>query len=242
MAVRKRILSGGPSIRGFDPWVPGKPSPNKFHQLLTDEERAYLATIASVVRFKKGNVIYLKGEPAKFVFNVIGGVVKTYLTSSTGKESIAAFIYPEDLFGLAKEGKYENSATALTSVTAYAFPAAALRNRLLKNATLEFHFIAKLCNDLREAQRHAFLLSQKHAATKLAMFLQLQEHVQSTNAKQTEIYLPMARSDIADYVGLSRAAVSRAFRYLAARGVIQLRKRRHVKIIDHNGLEKLACE
>jgi CRP/FNR family transcriptional regulator, anaerobic regulatory protein len=242
MATIERMLSGGPSIRGFDPWVPGKPSPNRSHQLLTDEERAQLATIASVVRFKKGDVIYLTGEPAKSVFNIIGGVVKTYLTSRMGQDSIAAFLYPEDLFGLAKEGKYENSARALTPVTAYAFPATILRNRLLKNAALEFHFIAKLCNDLREAQRHAFLLSQKHAATKMAMFLQLQENIQPANAKQTEIYLPMARSDIADYVGLSPAAVSRAFRYLAARGVIKLRKRRHVKIIDHNGLEKIACQ
>jgi CRP-like cAMP-binding protein len=241
MATKGRVLSGGPSIRGFDPWVPGR-SPNKPRQLLTDEERAQLATIASVVRFKKGDVIYLMGEPAKFIFNIIGGIIKTYLTSPTGAESVAAFLYPEDLFGLAREGKYENSARALTPVTAYAFPAAILRNRLLKNAALEFHFIAKLCNALREAQRHAFLLSQKHAATKLAMFLQFQEHVQYANAKQTEIYLPMGRSDIADYVGLSPEAVSRAFRNLAAQGVIKPRDRRHVKIIDHDALEKLASE
>jgi CRP-like cAMP-binding protein len=237
MAIRGRIFSGGPLIRALDPWLPGKA-----RQLLSEEDRARLATIASVVRFKKGEVIYSVDEPAKFLFNIMSGVVKTYLTASTGQEAIAAFLYPEDLFGLAEEGKYKNSAKALTPVTAYALPTAALRNRLLKDSTLEFQFVAKLCHALREAQRHAFLLSQKHAVTKLAMFLQLQEHVQSAAGKLPEIYLPMRRSDIADYVGMSLAAVSRGFRDLAARGVIKLRDRRHVRLVDRRVLDKLASE
>jgi hypothetical protein len=36
----------------------GNPSPGKMHQLLSDEERARLAVIASVVRFRKGAGIY----------------------------------------------------------------------------------------------------------------------------------------------------------------------------------------
>jgi CRP-like cAMP-binding protein len=34
------------------------------HQLLSDEERARLAVIASIMRFKKGAEIYREGEPA----------------------------------------------------------------------------------------------------------------------------------------------------------------------------------
>jgi CRP/FNR family transcriptional regulator len=113
--------------------------------------------------------------------------------------------------------------------------------RLSKDADLEFHVIAKLCHELRQAQRHAFLLAQKHAVSKLAMFLQLQEHVQSANGiPPSEIYLPMNRSDIADYVSMSLAAVSRGFRSLEARGVIEYRDRRHVRVVDRKALEWLA--
>ena len=50
----------------------------------------------------------------------------------------------------------------------------------------------------------------------------------------------MNRSDIAHYVGMSLAAVSRGFRSLSARGIMSSRDRRHVKIIDRNTFEKVA--
>ncbi|MGO9700924.1 MAG: helix-turn-helix domain-containing protein, partial [Xanthobacteraceae bacterium] len=79
------------------------------------------------------------------------------------------------------------------------------------------------------------------AVTKLAMFLQLIEHIQASRGDQTtEIYLPMDRSDIGEYIGVTLAAVSRAFRNLTARGIIKVRNRRHVAVIDRGAFEKIA--
>lgn len=242
MAAGNTGRQGGPAIRAIDPWLPGKLSGGKPHQLLSDEERARLATIAKIVRFKKGEKIYSDGKPAQAIFNVISGIVKVYKPAAKGGEHITAFLYPQDLFGLSEAGRYANSAKAITPVAAYALPVPALRRQLSKDAELDFHIIAKLCHGLREAQRHAMLLAQRHASSKLAMFLQLQEHIQSANGALPEIYLPMDRSDIADYVGMSLAAVSRGFHDLAARRVIKIRDRRHVKIIDRAAFEKLAAE
>ena len=231
---------GGPAIRGLDPWLPGNPVGGKLHQLLSDEERAQLATIATIVRFKKGERIYSEGESADVIFNIISGVVKSY--SPEDPSHIGAFLYGQDLCGLSQEGRYINSTAAVTPVTAYALPAPALRRELSKDAELEFHVIAKLCHELRQAQRHAVLLAQRHALTKLAMFLQLQEHLQTAGrTPPAEIYLPMDRKDIAEFVGMSLAAVSRGFRALTGRRVIRIRDRRHVKIVDRKGLDKLAA-
>ncbi len=228
----------GPAISAADPWLPG----GRPHQLLSDEERAHLATIASIVRFKKGERIYSAGEQADAVFNIISGIVKAYTTAPSGSEHIAAFLYPEDLFGLSEQGRYTNSAKAVTLVTAYLLPLPALQRQLSKDSSLEFHVIVKLCHEIRQAQHHALLLAQRHASSRLAMFLQLQEHVQSPAVKPAEIYLPMDRSDIADYVGMSLAAVSRGLRDLETQNIIKYRDRRHVKIIDREAFEKLALE
>jgi len=225
------------SNRLVDPLVLGNPS---IHQPLSNDERARLATIAAIVRFKKGERIFSEGEPRKMIFNIISGVVKAYNTSQTGGERITAFLYPEDMLGLSEGGKYTNSATALTSVTAYALPAQAFQRRLSKDADLDIQVITKLARRLRQAQRHELLLAQRLALPRLATFLQMQEHVQSRAGPATEIYLPMDRSDIADYVGMSLAAVSRGFRALAEGGVIKWRDRRHVKIIDRRKFENLA--
>ncbi len=243
MARAKRDLddpssSRGPSIAAVALWGS---SSGKTTQLLTVEERARLSAIASTVRFKKGAEIYREGERAVAVFTVISGVVKIYGTLPDETERIGAFLFVDDVFGLAEEGKYVNSARAVTAVTAYRLPVPALKIRLEKDADLEFHVICKLCHELREAQRHAFLLGHRNALARLAMFLQLLERHQAARGESaTELHLPMNRSDVADYIGMSLEAVSRSFRTLASRGVIAFGDKRNVKILDRVRLEALA--
>jgi CRP-like cAMP-binding protein len=231
----------GPSIRALDPWALQGFSRGRVHQLLSEEERSRLAVIASIVRFKKWAEIYRESDRSEAVFNIISGVAKAYRRGPDGKEHIAAFLFPEDLFGLAQEGRYANSLKALTSVTAYRIPVTALRSRLAADAALEFHVIAKLCHELRQAQRHAFMLASRRVLWKLTLFLQMLEQLQTADGgSPNEISVPMDRSDIADYIGTTLAAISRAFRTLTARGVLQIRDRRHVKVVDRDAFEKLA--
>jgi CRP-like cAMP-binding protein len=233
-------LSGGhgPAIRALDPWTS---SAGRMSQLLTDDERARLAVMSSVVRFKKGEIVYQEGGRADAVFNLNSGMVAAYRKAPDGSEHVVAFLLADDLFGLSAEGLYTNSTRALTAVTAYRLPVTTLRSRLTKDAELEFHVICKLCEELRQAQRHAFLLSQRSAVTKLAMFLQLFEQLQIAKGEPADdIHLPMDRSDISEYIGITLAAVSRAFRTLTARGIIRVRNRHHVQIVDRSGFEKIA--
>jgi CRP/FNR family transcriptional regulator len=231
----------GPAILAPDPWAPGTSAQGRVHQLLSDEERARLAVVASIVRFKKGAEIYREGEPADAVFNIISGVAKAYTRGPGKDELIGAFLFHHDLFGLAQGGSYASSMRAVTPITAYRIPIAALRTQFSMDAALEFHVIAKLCHELRQAQRHAFVLASKHTVSKLFLFLQMLEQLQADRNEPTnEIYLPMDRSDISEYVGASLSAISRAFRTLAARGMLNVRNRRHVKIIDRCAFETIS--
>jgi CRP/FNR family transcriptional regulator len=185
--------------------------------------------------------IYREGGHADAVFNIISGVAKACQRDAGGAEHTVAFLFPDDLFGLAQEGRYMNSIKALTPVTAYRIPVSALRSRLMGDPALEFHVIAKLCHELRQAQRHAFLLASRRTLAKLAMFLQMLEELQAARGETAgEIYLPMDRTDIAEYVGVSLAALSRAFRTLTTRGILQCRDRRHVKVADRDHFDMLA--
>ena len=231
----------GPAIRAIDPWVPGSPVRGERHQLLSGAARAQLAKISSIVRFKKGETIYKQGAPAEASFNIISGVVTAYRSLSHGREHITAFLYPGDVFGLSEEGAYANATRATTAVTAYKMPLAAMRRLFSSNADLDVDIIVKLCDELRQAQHHALLLAQKRAVAKVAMLLDLHEHLQRANGQAVaEIHLPMDRSAIADYLGLSLSAVSRAFRTLVTKKVIAFRDRRHAKILDRKAFERLA--
>ena len=228
----------GPAIRALDPW---QASDGRMRQLLVEEERVRLAAVATVVRFKKGEVIYREGDVADAVFNIISGVVTPFRKGADGAEHMVAFLLADDLFGLAAERRYTNSVKAITPVVAYRLPVAALRGGLLQDAQFEFHIICKLCQELRQVQRHAFLLSQRRAATRLAMFLRQLEQLEFARGDDTaEIYVPMDRSDVAEYVGMTLPAVSRAFAALTARGVIAFRNRGHVKVLDRAAFDKLS--
>src|SRR3974390_3253711 len=143
----------GPAIAALDPWVS---SVGRMHQLLTDDQRAQLAVMSSIVRFKKREIVYREGDPAESVFAINTGVVAAYKEAPDGREHIAAFLFADDLFGLSAEGQYSNSTKAITDVIAYRLPVTTLRGRFSKDAGLEFHVVCKLCQELRQAQHHAF--------------------------------------------------------------------------------------
>jgi CRP-like cAMP-binding protein len=230
----------GPAIHAIDACVPGIPANRARRQLLSDDQRSQLARVASIVRFEKGEEIYSEGDGAVAAFNIVTGVAMAYRAIAQG-EYVTSFLYPGDIFGLPEQGHYANSTKAVTPVVAYRIPLPALCRMLDTNAGLDVDIIIKLCESLREAQRHALLLVQRRAAIKLAMFLELQEGLQMANGEAaSEIYLPMDRTSIAAYLGLTLAGLSRAFRTLISKRVISCRNRHHVKILDKEAFSRLT--
>jgi CRP-like cAMP-binding protein len=239
-STNNRSARAGPSFTAPGLWIPVE---NPGH-LLTAEERAFLATIATIVRYKKKEEIYREGADADAVYNIVSGVVKSYRTLPNQEQHIVGFLFPGDLFGLVENGKYVNSAAAVTPVTLHRIPPVALESRLRRSPTLDFQVISKLCHELRATQRHAFILSRHRATTKVAVFLEMLETQQAgpDNVSLEEIYLPMSRIDMGDYLGISPETVSRSLRKLVSLGAITLRDHRHIKITNRTQLAAVVSE
>jgi CRP-like cAMP-binding protein len=206
--------------------------------LATPRDRAELALPSSFVRFRKGEPLYREGGRAEALFSIVTGVVKSYTMLPDGAQHIVAFSFPDDLVGLIQNGTHPNSAEALTAVTAYRMPMVAIDARIRSDPDLEFHLICQLSHELHQAQAHAFLLSRQRAITRIGLSLRMLEaHQSTTRGSSQEIYMPMKRSDIGAYVGISLEAVGRSFRTLVNRGAIAIRDRRHVQIINRGVFE-----
>jgi CRP/FNR family transcriptional regulator len=205
---------------------------------LSDEDREALRASATIVRFRKGETIYRGGQAARSVFNITSGAAKAYTHPPRQRAHIACFLFPGDLFGLARGGRYVNTVEAVTPLVAYRLPVATVEPTLHRRAVLDFLVICKLCHELREAQRHGLLLSKKSAAAKMALFLKMMEPPRGVHEQPNgEILLPMSRADIALYTGLTPETVTRALRALAAEGAIRLHGRRRITISDPGRLE-----
>jgi CRP/FNR family nitrogen fixation transcriptional regulator len=89
---------------------------------------------------------------------------------------------------------------------------------------------------LARAQEHAVLLGCKSAVEKLAAFL---TDLAAYSPKGEVLILEMSRRDIADYLGLTIETVSRAFKHLVDKSLIDLSTAHQIRLKDPEGLRHL---
>ena len=95
-----------------------------------------------------------------------------------------------------------------------------------------------LRDELAATRAQMTLLGRMSAAEKLASFLLALAG--GTRGLERCIELPMTRSDIADYLGLTIETVSRKINELHAHGIIRLDTPSRVRITDFDRIEALA--
>lgn len=210
--------------------------------VLTSRQREQLMLIATRLRLPARTIVYREGAAADWVFAVMEGVVKSYRDLPSGKRELSAFLFRRDLFGLAERGRYVNCTQAVTQVTLYRLSLSQLTLLLKRDADLQFQFLAKVTHELRESQRRAVLINRRDAAGRLAMFIELMAARRDrSTCREREVPLPMSRTDIADYLGLSRESVSRAAKELLRRDLVHFENPHLVRIVDATGLAELAA-
>ncbi|MGH9253797.1 MAG: Crp/Fnr family transcriptional regulator [Vicinamibacterales bacterium] len=231
-------MTGGPSIRA----VPFSKSTGGIAvRLLSDRHRRQLAAIATRMRVPARTILYREDSPLSWIFFNSEGVVKAFRELPSGKRSIAAFLFQGDIFGLAENGLYVNTTQAVTPVTVYRIPSDLLTDVLRRDPELEFHFLTKVTHELRKAQHRAIVLGRRDAAGRLATFLTMLEKGLLHKTGATSIPVPMSRTDIANYLGLSLEAVSRAARQLTREGIVEFEGRHIAHVVNRARFDTLVA-
>jgi CRP/FNR family transcriptional regulator, anaerobic regulatory protein len=209
--------------------------------VLTDRQRQDLIRIGMRVRLPPRMTVYREDSPAQWIFAITDGAVKCYRDLPSGKRVVGAFLFARDLFGLAENGQYLNCAQTLTVTTMYRLPVNDLAALLKHDADMQFKFLMKVTHELREAQRRAILISRRDAAGRLAMFISQMGARECPSVHTRLVPLPMTRSDIAGFLGLSLESVSRAAAELENRGLVEFESRHRARIVDPEGFARLVA-
>lgn len=209
-------------------------------ELLSNAQRLELVRSATVREFPPRRIVYRAGAPADSVFVIAEGVVKSYRDLASGRRRIAAFLFARDLFGLAEAGQYVNTVQTITPVRAYEIRLEALTELFQREPEIETQFLCKVVHVLREAQHHNIIVGRRDAVGRFAMLLRLLQEQHLARGRK-DIALPMSRSDIANYLGLSLEAVSRASRRLERQGIVEFVGRHEARVIDRQRFEALAA-
>ena len=229
-------LNDGPSLRAaqFGPGMKG------VVRLLSPAQRTQIASIATSLHLPARRMVYREGATAQAVFIVADGVVKTFRDLPSGKRRVMAFLFADDVFGLALGGQYAYAVQTITPVTLYRMRVTALTDALRRDADLAIQFLCKATHELRRSLRHTVVVSRRDAVGRLTMFLHMLEQ-NAPVGHDLRIDMPMSRSDIANHLGLSLESVSRALSSLQRSRIVAFEGRHQLRVLDRARFERIAA-
>lgn len=210
---------------------------------LPNEQLNLLTRVMTHRRHGAGEVVFDEGDVADSVFNVTRGAVKTYKLLPDGRRQITGFLFEGDFFGLVGPGRdsYAFSAETITAVEVCRFDRRRLDDLLEHNHELEHRMLGIASNELAALQDQMLLLGRKTAKERLASFIvQLSRRAVGRGLADDPVHVPMSRSDIADYLGLTTETVSRTMTQLKTSGVIALMSESRINVRDPVALSEMA--
>lgn len=206
---------------------------------------------ADLARFKNlgwsltlmpGQPLFHEGEPATRVFTLTKGTIKLYKLLADGRRQVMGFMHPGDVLGISVEDEHAFTAEALEHSQLCWFPRDRFDKFVDHHGSMERELYRVAAHELAAAQQQLVLLGRKTATERVASFIlhlaKRAERLPGSDGRFVD--LPMSRSDIADYLGLTKETVSRVFSALRHARVIRLRAIDKVEIVDQSALEQRA--
>lgn len=180
--------------------------------------------------YPAGAEIYAQGDRAGTLYHVEFGAVRVYRLLCDGRRQISAFHLAGEVFGF-ESGRERH-------FFAEAIGASGLRvMRPATSASLSHDLLPLALQELVRAQEHLLVLGRQNATERVAAFL---VDMAERQGGLDQFELPMSRTDIGDYLGLTIETVSRAFSKLKEKGVIRLPSLRGVEIVKWSLLRALS--
>ncbi len=214
---------------------------------LTKDELQSMNRIARRRFIPAGQTISSDADAGVAFANIISGVVKLTKTMADGRQQIVGLQFAPDFLGRTFTDSNPNSAEAATDVELCSFPKADFEAILGRYPGLKHRLFSYTLDELDAARDWMLLLGRKTAQEKVASFLLLMARrapnigcTHSQELNYATYRLPLTRTDIADYLGLTLETVSRQMTKLKSEGAIELIDNRQVVVPDIETLEHLS--
>lgn len=197
---------------------------------------AVLDRVGTVVTISREQPLFFEGDPAECCFKVVKGAVRSCKLLADGRRHIGDFFLAGDFIGLDAGETYPFAAEAVTETTLVRYARRKVDALVAQEPRIATSLVRIMREGLSVARERMALLGHMTAMERIASFL-LNLADRCDNVR---IELPMTRTDIGDYLGLTMETVSRAFSQLRNEGIIRQRGVHEITITDRAALEALA--
>jgi CRP/FNR family transcriptional regulator len=194
---------------------------------LQDDELSRLRGATWQRKFPAGHVIHAEGEIASSFCAVLSGVVKLTKSLPNGSQQIVGLARPADFLGRPYGGEARACAVAASEVKLCLFPRATIEALAADSGAVKDWLFEHVADELEKAQEWIMLLGRMTAEQKIAVFIlsvirdqRTQEPDNSSVPADVHVELPISRTEIAEYLGLTIETVSRQITRLRERKVV----------------------
>jgi CRP/FNR family transcriptional regulator, anaerobic regulatory protein len=189
-------------------------------------------------RVAAGQPLFHEGDPAGQVYNVTSGALKLYKLLPDGRRQVTGFAFAGDFLGLTMDDEHAFTAEALEDTQLCRFPRGRFDSFADDSMDMERELYRRAARELSAAQAQMVLLGRKTAEERLASFFL--DLLGRERDGAGVIDLPMSRSDIADYLGLTKETVSRVLALLKRKRIVRLQAMNRIEVLDPEGLRFIA--
>ncbi len=214
--------------------------------VIDDQDLPALVAESSRVVVQSGRCFIREGAPAHNFYVLTGGRARLFTLMPDGRRQIVGFAELGDFLGLASSETYAFTAEALGDVTLCRFPHSAIDRLVERFPRLRCRLQKEASSELVKMQARLMLLGRKTARERLASFLVEQanpccgHHALKDEQEPLTFPLPMSRTDIADYLGLTIETVSRTFGLFRKEGLISVKGASSVTLLAPGRLSDIA--
>jgi CRP/FNR family transcriptional regulator len=212
------------------------------HSLTEKEVDIVDAVVKRSKPIQRNRTVFESGDKFTSLYAVRSGAIKTFSVDQDGNEHVISFYLPGEMFGMdaISSGQHISSAKALETTAICEIPFNRLEELSSQIRNLQSHMYRLLSKEISEDQRLQWLLSKNTAEERIGNFLlNLSHRYQQRHLSPTAFRLPMARTDIGNYLGLAVETVSRIFTRLQKSEILRV-EGKEVEILNHQQLCMLS--
>jgi len=208
---------------------------------ITSDELDSLSNKSRTATLKRGESIDAEELLMWPVIAISSGVVSLQHLLEDGRKTIAAFFMQGDIIDMRGiSSRNRGHLIALNKVNLCRLSPAAFETILETNTDAQRVVWDNLRKQTYRAIDHSADLAKKHALEKLASFIFECKRRQTITLSENSVIIPVRRVDLAEYLGMQPETVSRCFKDLEDRGIIEFNGISNIRLVKAPILRRIA--
>jgi CRP/FNR family transcriptional regulator len=168
------------------------------------------------------DTLFGEGDKAAHIYTLVQGTAKLTRLLPDGREQVLGFRFAGDILGFTGAERYPFAVQMLTPAQLCRIERRKLEGLLRRYPALERRLLDLCVQELAATQEQLVTVGRRTAEARVAAFLlSLAEAAGRRHQAGTVLDMPMTRSDIGDFLGLTLETVSRTLTAFRRRGWVR---------------------